>query len=76
MIDLHIALDEERFQHLQRRARERGVTVEHLVADLIDADLHWQATLADDPMTALFGGIDDSLDAAEIDAIVYSSTPR
>ena len=73
MVDLHIPLDEKQHRYLQQRARSRGTTVESVVADLIVADIAWQQILVDDPMTALFGEISDTLDSREIDAILYPS---
>lgn len=73
MNDLTIALDEKQYRYLQQRARNQGTTVEGVVADLIDADIVWRQTLADDPVAALFGEISDTLDSREINAILYAS---
>lgn len=74
-MNLHIPLDEKQYRYLQQRAREQGTTVESVVADLIDADIVWQQTLVDDPVAALFGTVDDELNADEIDDLLYA-VPR
>jgi hypothetical protein len=71
MMEVHLPLSDSQYRYLQQRARAKGTTVEHIVADLIDADIAWRQALEGDPVAALFGEIDDVFDAREIDSCLY-----
>lgn len=71
MIDLHISLDEERYDRLRQRAHHEGVTVEHLVLDMLAEADEWRRELENDSIAELLGQIDDPLDPTAIDNILY-----
>lgn len=73
MVALKIVLDEDQYRRLKQRAHGQGVSVEELVTELLDELDEWQQALANDPVAELFGQLDDRLDPADIDTILYSA---
>jgi hypothetical protein len=71
MTQVEIEVSDKHYQYLQQRARKQRVSLDQVVSALIEADIAWQQTLADDPMRSLFGQIDDSFDVQAIDNVVY-----
>jgi hypothetical protein len=71
MVQMQISVSDKHYQYLQQRAQNQGASLDQVVSDLINADIAWQQTLAEDPMRSLFGQIDDSLAGQNIDSIVY-----
>ena len=71
MTQMQIELSDEHYRYLQRRAQEEGSSPDQVMSELIEADILWQKTLADDPMRSLFGQIEDSFVPQNIDNIVY-----
>jgi len=72
MVDLYLSLDEEQYERLRQRAHDQGISIEHLVIELLaDVDA-WRKDLEDDPVAQLFGQIDDPLDPTAIDDILYA----
>lgn len=71
MIQMHIIISEDQYHYLQQRAQKQGASLDQVVSELIAADIEWQHTLADDPMCALFGQVDDSFAWQDIDSVVY-----
>jgi hypothetical protein len=71
MIDLHISLEEDQYNRLQQRARHEGISVEHLVQEMLAEVDTWREELEADPIAALMGQMDDPLDPTAIDNILY-----
>jgi FtsZ-binding cell division protein ZapB len=71
MTQVQIEVSDKHYQYLQQRARKQRASLDQVVSALIEADIAWQQTLADDPMRSLFGQIDDSFDVQNIDSVVY-----
>ena len=71
MVQMQISVSDKHYQYLQQRAQDQGASLDQVVSELIDADIAWMQTLAEDPMRALFGQIDDSFDLQDIDNVVY-----
>jgi hypothetical protein len=71
MVQMQISVSDEHFQYLQQRAQKQGASLDQVMSELIEVDILWQQTLADDPMHSLFGQIDDSFDLQNIDTVVY-----
>lgn len=71
MIDLHISLEEDQYNRLQQRARHEGISVEHLVQEMLAEVDAWREELEADPIAALMGQMDDPLDPTVIDNILY-----
>ncbi len=71
MIQMEIAVSDKHYQYLQQRVQDQGASLDQVVSELIDADIAWQQTLANDPMRSLFGQIDDAFALQDIDNVVY-----
>jgi len=71
MIDLRISLDEDQYNRLEQRARHEGISVQHLVQEMLAEADTWRDELDDDPIAALLGQVDDPLDPNAIDSILY-----
>jgi hypothetical protein len=71
MIQMQISVSDKQYQYLQQRVQEQGASLDQVVSELIDADIAWQQTLADDPMRSLFGQINDAFALQDIDDVVY-----
>ena len=68
---MKISVSDEHYQYLQQRAKNQGASLDQVMSELIELDILWQQTLADDPMRSLFGQIDDPFDQQGIDNVVY-----
>ena len=71
MVQMKISVSDEHYQYLQQRAKNQGASLDQVMSELIELDILWQQTLADDPMRSLFGQIDDPFDQQGIDNVVY-----
>ena len=71
MVDLYMSLDEEHYNRLQQRARHDGISVEHLVVEMLAEADEWRRELEEDPVSELLGQIDDPIDPNTIDSILY-----
>lgn len=71
MVQMQISVSDKHYEYLQQRAESQGVSLDQVVSELIEADLAWQQTLANDPMRSLIGQIDDPFDTQDIDHVVY-----
>jgi|CXWK01.1.fsa_nt_gi hypothetical protein len=71
MVDLYISLDEDQYNRLQQRARHDGISVEHLVIEMLAEADEWRRELEEDPVAELLGQIDDPIDPNAIDDILY-----
>ncbi len=72
MIDINISLDEAQYHRLEHRARQEGISIEHLVQEMLAEVDAWRDELEDDPITALLGQMDDPLDPNAIDSVLYA----
>jgi hypothetical protein len=71
MVQMQISVSDEHYQYLQQRAQKQSASLDQVLSELIELDILWQQTLADDPMRSLFGQIDDPFDLQGIDNVVY-----
>lgn len=73
MVDTTVHLREDQFQYLTEQAAATQRSVEDLLSEIVEADIAWRQTLANDPVAQLFGTVSrqPALDVDDIDGIIY-----
>ena len=73
MSTLQVNLSEKHLDYLRDLQQIKQLSSEQILSRLIEADWLWQQKLANDPIVALIGCIDDDLPPETIDEMVYQN---
>lgn len=73
MSTLQVNLSEKYLDYLRDLQQIKQLSSEQILSSLIEADWLWQQKLANDPIVALIGCIDDDFPPETIDEVAYQN---